>query len=801
MEQVPLYLINLFAASIFFVLWRAETEKTYFVRWGMALMMIPPIQELGLFLSTNPDPYHLLATLGFSLAVTILITGLVIGGLSFQKIRLSWLQRYGFFLGLFAGLAVAINLLPFRAGVVVVSALIAGTYGGIAWFLWSKGLVPRLIACIFALKAIMSVIIAGGRTIPALEVALPSLGVVTATGFLLLAISLLIIAFKKINEDLSTNLRFMSLEQAITAGVQAAGEEAELAQTVLGFLVAEHFWDGGLIYGVNRQKGQIELLGWHGKNLHAPETSPLAGSLSEKVLQDRLPLVTSTPDIVPGISSGVRDIHRRLDMQGNTLIVIPMLNPGEGEGVIILFHKIGRDIIAQELETLSSIGNIVGLALANIRDRKKLEERATHDTLTGLGNRASFHDVCQPLIGNTLFSVLLFDLNDFKEINDVFGHSVGDQFLVKIAQRLKSHLPKEATAFRLGGDEFVVVVRHRHEPRRPLPEAEKLSAIIKQPVLIDDFPLKSSAAIGVATSLMADKDSHELLRCADLAMYQAKKNDRHIAYYDKAQDNLATERMHLLVEIEQAIENNELELFYQPIVSLADQRATKCEALVRWHHPKHGLMEAGEFMPWVETTAIIDALTLRVVELVAADMAFLRDQGIALRVAINLSARNLVDHRLPDFIDKTLAKNALPTGGLCLEITETMLMRDLNSAQVIARQLAMRGYNIIIDDFGTGHSSLAYLGRFPISQVKIDKSFVFNMLSDHESYRLIKAIIELIHKLDLKVIAEGVENSFIHEALEAMGCDYAQGYHYARPMKKTDLVGWLKCRAVDPALH
>ena len=752
--------------------------------------MVPLVQELTSFLRTNPDKYFFVASIGFAMSVTIMVSGMAFGALDFRKFVVSPLVRYSSSLLLLICIGLLVNLLPFNQAFIIAGAVSAMTFVVVGWLLWSEEIIFRLVSIMFFFKAGSMVLFTSGRTIPVIASTFPYLVPLTASGFLMLAIYLLILTYKKINEELSVNLKFMSLAQSISSGAQSASTEKELEQKVLDYFVDEQFWDGGIIYAIDRDNNRLEKLADAGTHLNSPDTTELAGSLSETVIQSKKPFATSSA-YVTSVSSRVKEIHKINEVQGQTLILVPLLDRGKAEGVLILFQAAKRTVFPQELETLSSIGNIVGLAQANIRGRMKLEERATSDSLTGLGNRARFHAFCQPLIGNTLFSVMLFDLNDFKEINDVFGHSVGDQFLIDLARRLISQLPRQATAFRLGGDEFVVVYTHSNSAQNSSYEAEELSRLIKQPILIDDFPLKSSASIGVAPSSFDSKDSHELLRCADIAMYQAKKTDRHIAYYDEELDKLTAKRTQLLGDVERGIENNEFELFYQPILSLEGAGITKCEALLRWHHPKYGLMVAGEFMPLVESTPIIDVLTREVVRMAAQDIVVFRNEGIELATSINVSARNMVDYRLPGMIEKTMASFNVSSKHLQLEITETVLMRDLEAAQAIAKQLAELGYNIIIDDFGTGHSALAYLGQFPIAQVKIDKSFVLNMHADQESFRLIEAIIELIHKLDFKVTAEGVENQLTHEALVAMGCDFVQGYHYARPMRKADFVQWL----------
>jgi diguanylate cyclase (GGDEF)-like protein len=798
MDQYVLYLINIFIASIFFVLWVEDKSRKFLLRWGVAYLMIIPLQEIALFLRYSPPENDFLANLALALSTTILTTELIFGAIDFKQITVARTTRYISRFILLASSLILLDLLPFKKAITIIGIEIGVAFFSVSYMLWSKDVIRRFFSLMFIIPGALAIFFSAGRSSPSVAAQFPVLAPLGASVSLALAIYFLQLSFRQRHKELTNNLNFMELAQSISAYVQSAQSTKGLSAEVLAIILKQKFWQGGVIFLLDEKMSNLLKIAETGTLAQIPDAVPLQGTITTRVLEKGIPLVTSTGKVFSNdhtLSPQVLEMHQK-NTHDRLLIFVPLLNQGKAEGMMFLLDNQVRAILPQEIETLSSIGNVIGLAIANIRDRENLQIRATQDSLTQLGNRSSYHAFCQAIPNKKSYSVLLFDLNDFKEINDVFGHRAGDLFLISLAKRIDKQLPPNGTLFRLGGDEFVVVFVHEPNSSDIGQAVETLNRLIRKPIIIDDFSLRSSAAIGLASSTTEERDSHELLRRADMAMYEAKKQGQNIAYYNEAQDVATKERMLLLVDIEQALENNALELFYQPITALKpNDNHVKCEALLRWHHPKHGLLTAAEFMPWVESTAIIDTLTARVIDMAARDFKDIKSQGFNLTMSINLSARNMIDMRLPDLLSKTLENWGVSSDAIELEITETVLMKDWLSADVIAQQLKERGYKLIIDDFGTGHSSLTYLSRFPISSVKIDRSFIAKLTNTEED-RLVKAIIDLIHELDFSVIAEGVENAQAHHRLKEMGCDFAQGYYYSYPLPKNELLSWLHSNGV-----
>ncbi|WP_317929399.1 putative bifunctional diguanylate cyclase/phosphodiesterase [Halioxenophilus sp. WMMB6] len=432
--------------------------------------------------------------------------------------------------------------------------------------------------------------------------------------------------------------------------------------------------------------------------------------------------------------------------------------------------------------------------------QRQLEYRAGHDSLTGLPNRDYLHNYIGKLIkiadsqSPTLhFALLLFDLNRFKEVNDTLGHATGDRVLQQIAELLQTGLkPFGGRLFRLGGDEFVVVVtdHHYHEPFALLPG--HLNQILRTPIRIDEIKLEMSASIGVALYPEHGNNSHELLRCADVAMYHAKANEGASSLYDLCNDLHSKRRLAMIVELGTAIREDQLLLHFQPRIDINSGKVTGCEALVRWQHPSLGLIPPGEFLPLAEMSDLIHPLGAWVVKQALKHIKAWQAMGFNLPVAINLSARNLSDIALADQIATLLKEYTILPHLLEIEITESALIHHPQRAIDNLTRLAKLGTPLAIDDFGTGYSSLSYLKKLPISTLKIDRSFVSDMLADDSDAVIVEAVITLAHNFSLTVVAEGVETQPTMVALQLLKCDEAQGFHIARPMPAAEFTEWLQ---------
>ena len=425
--------------------------------------------------------------------------------------------------------------------------------------------------------------------------------------------------------------------------------------------------------------------------------------------------------------------------------------------------------------------------------------QATHDTLTGLPNRSLFLDRVASAIARARSSrasgrsvgMLMLDLDRFKDINDTLGHHFGDQLLIEIGRRLEKMVAAQNTVARLGGDEFAV---HFSSPdlAHATEIAQRVFSAFDSPFVLADVSVDVNPSIGIALYPDHADDAATLMKRADIAMYDAKRNQSGLAVYDSGRDEHSLRRLSLMTDLRQAITHDELELFFQPKVDLRTEEVLHVEALVRWNHPKHKRMAPDEFIPLAEQSGKIGLITKWVIRKAIAQCAAWRAQGIDLTVAVNLSALDLFDSELPTFISGLLTEAALPPARLLLEITESAVMKDAAYAQKILADLKRRGVCLAIDDFGTGYSSLAHLKRLPVDELKIDKSFV-QSLAEHsaDDVVIVRSTIELGHNMGLTVIAEGVETAESWQILRRLGCDMAQGYYVSRPLPAAELTAWL----------
>jgi diguanylate cyclase (GGDEF)-like protein len=418
------------------------------------------------------------------------------------------------------------------------------------------------------------------------------------------------------------------------------------------------------------------------------------------------------------------------------------------------------------------------------RDR----HQATHDALTGLPNWELMRDRLERALataGRTDRDValLLIDLDRFKEINDTLGHSYGDKLLCQVGPRLQSALREGDTVARLGGDEFAVLLPYVEDVAEARTVAERLSESLHQAFDVNGLALDVEASIGIALSPWHGTDTEELLRNADIAMYAAKEMKAGAVVFEPSEHVSPPSRITVLGDLRRALDSSdELFLNYQPKYTLDRERIEGLEALLRWEHPTEGLIPPGEFIPVAEGTGIILPLTERVLDLALAQMRIWLDAGHAVPVAVNLSTRCLLDSGLPDLVARLLAEHGVPAGLLRLEVTESAVMVDATRCMEVLQRLHELGVKLSIDDFGTGYSSMSYLRRLPVDELKIDRSFVLGMTTTSQDAVLVRTAIDLGHNLGLTVVAEGVEGAEHVTALRELGCDIAQGYHYARPM-------------------
>ena len=424
-----------------------------------------------------------------------------------------------------------------------------------------------------------------------------------------------------------------------------------------------------------------------------------------------------------------------------------------------------------------------------------LEHQALHDTLTGLPNRSLLMDRLQQAIlalrrENKPCSLMIMDLDRFKDINDTLGHQAGDLLLQQVSVRLNDALRESDTAARLGGDEFALLLPDADQPFAGQ-IAQRVLKAMEQVFIVNDHSLHVGASLGIALYPRHGQDAQALIQHADVAMYVAKRSHGGYAFYDTGQDPHSVERLGLITDLGLAINRDALELYYQPKVAIATRRVTGVEALLRWRHGSRGFIPPDEVIPLAEQTGLIRPLTQWVINTALRQCALWRSHGRALPVAINLSARNLQDSNLDGQIGDYLAAWNLPPEFVELEITEGAVMDNPQHAQDMLTRLDLMGVRIAIDDYGTGFSSLAYLKKLPVNELKIDKSFVMDMDQDDNDAVIVRSTIDLAHNLGLRVTAEGVETLDIWHLLDMLGCDTAQGYYISPPLPAAEFERWM----------
>lgn len=421
------------------------------------------------------------------------------------------------------------------------------------------------------------------------------------------------------------------------------------------------------------------------------------------------------------------------------------------------------------------------------------EHQATHDALTELPNRTYFRERVDHALRDRQqrgASVLIIDLDHFKEVNDTLGHQIGDQLLQEIARRLSGAVQDDDLVARLGGDEFAVLT-HTNNPELAAELASSILSSLEEPLQFDDLEFEIGASIGASLYPHHGTEVGDLLRKADVAMYWAKERRNSFELYEPERDRHSARRLTLLTELRHGIDNNELVLHYQPKADLATGRIVGAEALVRWQHNEHGLLFPDEFIPLAEPTGLMGPLTNSVLTDALQQCQVWNDAGLELKIAVNVSVRNLYDEQFPRTVERLLHRFNVAPGTLTLEITESTMMADPRRPLATLSHLNMSGVRLAIDDFGTGYSSLAYLKRLPVTEIKIDRSFVMNMIDDKENAAIVYSTIKLARDLGIEVVAEGVEHEDAWNVLAAHGCHRAQGYYLSPALPPEGFVSWL----------
>ena len=480
------------------------------------------------------------------------------------------------------------------------------------------------------------------------------------------------------------------------------------------------------------------------------------------------------------------------------------------DGVTELYLDYGPTAAAVKADTravyvLLAVGlGILFLLLFVLVNRisRRLRHQAQHDTLTGLPNRTALYRRVRRatarvrLRGGTV-GLLLIDLDRFKEVNDTLGHDHGDRLLRDVAERLRGALRRGDMLARLGGDEFAVLLRGLPDRGAAVELALRLTSALERPFVVRGVTVQLGASIGVALCPEHGTDVTTLVQRADVAMYEAKREHASVRVYDAARDPYSPDRLQRVGELRHAFEADELVLHYQPKVAVEDGSVTGVEALVRWEHPEHGLLPPAEFLPLAERTGLMGDLTRWVVDAALRQARAWQDAGIEVPIAINLGAANILDAALPDLVAERLAHWEVPGERLTCELSEHTVMADPRRAHEVLRRLRALGVRLSLDDFGTGHSSLAYLKRLPLDEVKIDRVFVAGIVGDVNDMLIVRSTIDLARSLGLEVVAEGVEGADVLDSLRELHCHEAQGFHLSHPLPPAALETWLRARSAQ----
>jgi len=450
-----------------------------------------------------------------------------------------------------------------------------------------------------------------------------------------------------------------------------------------------------------------------------------------------------------------------------------------------------RDILlqAQDITKRREVENSL------VEAQLQLRHRAGHDALTELPNRTQLEERLHGLISANTdhVSLLVLDLDHFKEVNDSFGHAAGDELIKQIGPRIQACFRREDLVARIAGDEFGIVLAGA-DPTVACRLAEKLSAVLAEPFIIEGQALAVEASIGIASRPEHGLTADELMRRADIAMHVAKRAPGTAAVYSPDFEGEGASHLALMADLRAAIQDNNLAMYYQPLVDIKTGITVRFEALLRWPHALRGLIPPDQFIPFAEKTGVIQPLTDWVLRSVLKQTQVWHEGGHDLPVAVNISMRNLMDPALPGRIAQLLQEFPATSHGaqlLSLEVTESVVMAE--PERVVERLNLLRGLGIrlSVDDFGTGYSSLAYLSRLPINEMKIDRSFILGIADDPNNGAVVRAALDLGHNLRLDVVAEGVEDRRTWDLLFMLGCDVAQGYYICPPMPAEAVIPWL----------
>ena len=498
------------------------------------------------------------------------------------------------------------------------------------------------------------------------------------------------------------------------------------------------------------------------------------------------------------------------------VFTFPLCNGDERLGALDLYRDTPGSLDAATMAAAQTLADVAAAYLLNAQARDDLRdssnrarETSLHDSLTGLPNRVLFferldHAVLRSRRSGKLVAVLFVDLDRFKLVNDLHGHGIGDELLMAVAVRLSAALRPGDTVARMSGDEFVILCEDLAGPAEVDAIAARVGAAIAAPFVLSLAEVNMTASVGIAYSGPGNEMSEHLLHDADIAMYQAKRKggDRH-QIVDLREQRVAAQRANLEHDLDGATARGELRTEYQPIVAAGDGHITGVEALVRWAHPSRGLVQPTVLVPLAEQSGLITEIGRWVLERGCHDRHRWQNQNqpAAFKMWVNVSAHQLMSHGFATTVAAVLASTGTDPEMITLEVTESLFVQDSERALVVLNELKRIGVQLALDDFGTGYASLNYLKQFPIDIVKIDRAFVADLAHDESSDAIVAAVIELAHRLGMTVVAEGVETAAQQARLSSLGCDFSQGFYYARPMSADDLDTLMQSSPTGTPVH
>lgn len=488
------------------------------------------------------------------------------------------------------------------------------------------------------------------------------------------------------------------------------------------------------------------------------------------------------------------------ERKANEILVTPLRSSGRILGYLEIHDRLGdtRTFTKDDLPVFAGLAAHFTAALENQHLLERIRYQAFHDRLTDLPNREKLIESVDDAIAaaktdSQLVAVALIDLDSFKDVNDALGHEHGDHLLVLVGERLRKELPAGSMIARMGADEFAVLFTSPDQTAAQI-TANEIHELFGKSFQLAELTVEVGASIGLSLAPEHAEDAGTLLQRADVALSAAKRSGRSVSTYVSTMEQATIHRLQLVTQLREALETGQVTVQYQPKIEISSNKLIGVEALVRWTHPVFGNVPPDNFVPLAERTGLIAPLTMHVLRTSLQQCRTWRDRGIDIGVAVNLSVRNLLDVDFPDKVAAAVADAEVPISSLSMEITETSVMTEPDRSLPVLDRLHQLGIRLSIDDFGMGQSSLAYLRRFPVSEVKIDKTFVLGMGSDQGDVAIVESIVTLGHSLNLRVVAEGVEDELSRSNLARMGCDIAQGFFISRALTPEKFDAWMQAR-------